>query len=162
MIRSVFIPIPKKGDAKDCSNYRTITLISHDSKVMLKIQRSSPTVVKVLNPISGFPAWGSDKETRNPQGTWPSRPAGLDYKTSTGLEKTETPVLETTKKTLPTPRVRGKEQWPHRRLNRNYLPVLEGLLGWQGLITRMGTRAAAIWEGPPWHKPSWRSPLTWP
>ena len=56
MIRSVFIPIPKKGDAKDCSNYRTITLISHDSKVMLKIQRSSPTVVKVLNPISGFPA----------------------------------------------------------------------------------------------------------
>ena len=56
MIRSVFIPIPKKGDAKDCSNYRTITLISHDSKVMLKIQRSSPTVVKVLNPTSGFPA----------------------------------------------------------------------------------------------------------
>ena len=35
--RSVFIPIPKKGDAKDCSNYRTIALISHASKVMLKI-----------------------------------------------------------------------------------------------------------------------------
>ena len=34
---SVFIPIPKKGNAKECSNYRTITLISHDSKVMLKI-----------------------------------------------------------------------------------------------------------------------------
>ena len=34
--RSVFIPIPKKGNAKECSNDRTITLISHASKVMLK------------------------------------------------------------------------------------------------------------------------------
>ena len=35
--RSVFIPIPKKGNAKECSNYSTIELISHASKVMLKI-----------------------------------------------------------------------------------------------------------------------------
>ena len=35
--KSVFIPIPKKGSAKECSNYRTIALISHVSKVMLKI-----------------------------------------------------------------------------------------------------------------------------
>ena len=35
--RSVFIPIPKKGNAKQCSNYHTISLISHTSKVMLKI-----------------------------------------------------------------------------------------------------------------------------
>ena len=35
--RSVFIPIPKKSNAKECSNYRTIALISHASKVMLKI-----------------------------------------------------------------------------------------------------------------------------
>ena len=35
--RSVFIPIPNKGDAKKCSNYRTIAFISHASKVMLKI-----------------------------------------------------------------------------------------------------------------------------
>ena len=35
--RSVFIPIPKKGNAKECSNYYTITLISHASKVMFKI-----------------------------------------------------------------------------------------------------------------------------
>jgi len=35
--RSVFIPIPKKGNAKECSNYRTIALIAHASKVMLKI-----------------------------------------------------------------------------------------------------------------------------
>ena len=35
--RSVFVPIPKKGDAKEWSNYCTIVLISHGSKVMLKI-----------------------------------------------------------------------------------------------------------------------------
>ena len=35
--RSIFIPIPKKGNAKECSNYHTIALISHASKVMLKI-----------------------------------------------------------------------------------------------------------------------------
>ena len=35
--RSVFIPIPKKGNAKECSNYQTTALISHASKVMLKI-----------------------------------------------------------------------------------------------------------------------------
>ena len=35
--RSVWIPVPKKGNAKECSNYRTIALISHASKVMLKI-----------------------------------------------------------------------------------------------------------------------------
>ena len=35
--KSVFIPIPKKGNAKECSNYLTIALISHTSKVMLKI-----------------------------------------------------------------------------------------------------------------------------
>ena len=35
--RAVFIPIPKKGNPKECSNYCTIALISHASKVMLKI-----------------------------------------------------------------------------------------------------------------------------
>ena len=35
--RSVFIPIPKKGNTKECSNYHTVALISHASKVMLKI-----------------------------------------------------------------------------------------------------------------------------
>ena len=35
--RSVFISIPKKGNAKECANYHTIALISHASKVMLKI-----------------------------------------------------------------------------------------------------------------------------
>ena len=35
--KSVFIPIPKKANAKECSNYHTIALISHTSKLMLKI-----------------------------------------------------------------------------------------------------------------------------
>ena len=35
--RSVFIPIPEKGNLKECSNYYTVVLISHTSKVMLKI-----------------------------------------------------------------------------------------------------------------------------
>ena len=35
--KSVFIPVPKKGNAKECSNYHTIALISHASKAMLKI-----------------------------------------------------------------------------------------------------------------------------
>ena len=37
---SVFIPIPKKGNAKECSNYRTIALISHASKVTLKFSKT--------------------------------------------------------------------------------------------------------------------------
>ena len=38
--RSVFIPIPKKGNAKECSNYHTIVVFSHASKVMLKIPQA--------------------------------------------------------------------------------------------------------------------------
>ena len=40
--RSVFIPIPKKGNAKLYANYSTITLLSHTSKVMLKILQATP------------------------------------------------------------------------------------------------------------------------
>ena len=39
--RSVFLPIPKKGNTKECSNYCIIALISHTSKVMLKILQAS-------------------------------------------------------------------------------------------------------------------------
>ena len=42
--RSVFIPGPKKGNAKECSNYHTIALISHASKVMLKILQARPAI----------------------------------------------------------------------------------------------------------------------
>ena len=46
-IRSVFIPIPKKGNAEECSNYRTIALISHTSKVCSKF--SKPGCNKYVN-----------------------------------------------------------------------------------------------------------------
>ena len=47
--RSVFIPIPKKGNAKECSNYHTIALVSHTSKVMLKILQAR--LQKYLNRV---------------------------------------------------------------------------------------------------------------
>ena len=84
--------------------------------------------MKVLNPMSGCPAWEYDKGTGNPQGMWPWRPAGFDYNTSTGLGETETPVLDGKYKTLHASTLRRKEQWPHRRLSQNQLLVLEGLL----------------------------------
>ena len=40
--KAVFIPIPKKGNAEECSEYHTIAIISHASKVMLKIFQASP------------------------------------------------------------------------------------------------------------------------
>ena len=46
--RSVFIPIPKKGNAKECSNYHKITLVSHANKVMLKILQ--PRLQQYVNP----------------------------------------------------------------------------------------------------------------
>ena len=46
--RSVFIPISKKGNVKECSNYCTIALISHASKVMLKILQAR--LKKYVNP----------------------------------------------------------------------------------------------------------------
>ena len=53
--RSVFIPIPKKGNVKDCSNYCTIALISHASKVMLKILqgRLQQYVNRELSEVQG-------------------------------------------------------------------------------------------------------------
>ena len=77
--RSVFIPIPKKGNAKGCSNYCTITLISHAIKVMLKIlqarlqqyvNRELPDVQLILDkteePEIKFPtSAGSSKKQEN-------------------------------------------------------------------------------------------------
>ena len=91
-------------------------------------QRNSPTIVKVLNPMPGFPACGSDKETGNPQGSWPWRSEEFDYKTSTGLWEIETLVLKGMNKILHAPSFRGKEQWPQFWFNQNYLLVLESLL----------------------------------
>ena len=43
--------------------------------------------MKVLNPTSGFPTWGSSERLRNPQGIWLCRPAGFGHKIFTGLWK---------------------------------------------------------------------------
>ena len=64
--RSVFIPVPKKGNAKGCSNYCTIALISHANKVMLKIlqARLQQYVNHELPDVqAGF---RKDKGTRDP------------------------------------------------------------------------------------------------
>ena len=52
--RSVFIPIPKKGNAKECSNYHTIAPISHASKVMLKILKPGFSSTGTMNVQTGF------------------------------------------------------------------------------------------------------------
>ena len=46
--RAVFIPIPKKGNAKECSNYHTVALIAHSSKVMLKILPSQASAIREI------------------------------------------------------------------------------------------------------------------
>ena len=61
--RSVFIPIPKKGNAKECSNNHTIELISHASKVMLKI-------LQVLGEGNGNPLQYSCLENPMKGGAW--------------------------------------------------------------------------------------------
>ena len=55
--KSVFIPIPKKGNAKECSNYQTIALISHASKILLKILQDNLQQyvnLKLLDVITEF------------------------------------------------------------------------------------------------------------
>ena len=91
-------------------------------------QRRSPTVIKFLNPTSGFPTWGSSKGTRNPQGIWLWKPSVFDYRISTGLGEAETPLLEGINKILYAPGPRVKKQWPHRKLNQIHLLVMEVLL----------------------------------
>ena len=44
---SVFIPIPKKGNAKECSNYCTIAIITHASKVMLKFSKQALAIYEL-------------------------------------------------------------------------------------------------------------------
>ena len=63
--RSVFIPIPKKSNAKECSNYRTIALMSHASKVMLKIlqARLQQCVNRELSDVqAGFRKGGGTRD----------------------------------------------------------------------------------------------------
>ena len=98
-----------------------------------KLENNYTTGVKVLSPTSGFPTWRSSNGRRNFQRIRLWRLAGFDCRASTGLGETETPLLEGTYKVVCAPGPRGKEQWPHRRLNQTYLLVLEGLLQRRGV-----------------------------
>ena len=61
--RLVFIPIPKKGNAKECSNYRTLALISHASKVMLKIQKAEKPDIKWPTSFGSLKKQESSRKT---------------------------------------------------------------------------------------------------
>ena len=63
--RSVFIPIPKKGNAKECSNYCTIALVSHFSKVMLKIVKARLQQYVNCELPDAQDGFKKDKETRD-------------------------------------------------------------------------------------------------
>ena len=82
--RSVFIPIPKKGNPKECSNYRTIVLISHASKVMLKIlqARLQQYVNKELPDVQAHFRKGEEPEIRLSISAGPSKKQETSRKTS--------------------------------------------------------------------------------
>ena len=79
--RSVFIPIPKKGNAKECSNYCTVALISHDSKVMLKIlqARLQQYLNQMFKLVLGKP---EEPEIKLPTSTGSSKKQESSRKTS--------------------------------------------------------------------------------
>ena len=92
---SVFIPIPKKGNAKECSNYHTIALISHTSKVMLKIlqARLQQYVNHELSDVQAGFRKGRGPETKLPTSAGSS-------KKQESFRKTSTSALLTIPKTL--------------------------------------------------------------
>ena len=63
--RSVFIPIPKKGNAKDFSNYRTVALTSHASKIMLKILQARLQQYMNRKPLNVQAGFRKGRETRD-------------------------------------------------------------------------------------------------
>ena len=69
--RSLFIPIPKKGNAKECSNYCTVLLISHTSKVMLKIlqARLQQNVNRELSDVLLVLVKAEEREIKLPTST---------------------------------------------------------------------------------------------
>ena len=69
--RSVFISVPKKGNAKECSNYHTIGFISHASKVMLKILQARLQYVnhELRDVQAGFSKGREDPEIKLPAST---------------------------------------------------------------------------------------------
>ena len=82
--RSLFNPIPKKGNAKECSNYRTIARISHASKVMLKIlqARLQQYMNRELPDVQGVLEKAEEPEIKLPTSTGSSKRQESSRKTS--------------------------------------------------------------------------------
>ena len=88
--RSVFIPIPKKGSAKECSNYRTVGLISHASKIMLKIlqARLQQYVNRELPDVQLGLERAEEPEIKLPTFIGSQRKQGNSRKTTTSVSLT--------------------------------------------------------------------------
>ena len=103
--RSVFIPIPKKGNAKECSNYGTIALISEASKVMLKILQARLQHMWTVN----FPMFKLDLEkAEEPEIKLPTSVGSS--KKQENSRKTSISALLTTQKPL-TNSINGVINW---------------------------------------------------
>ena len=63
--KGVFIPTPKKGNAKECSDYHTIALISHTSKIMLKIDQARLQQYVNLELLDVQAGFGKSRGTRD-------------------------------------------------------------------------------------------------
>ena len=85
--RSVFIPIPKKGNAKECSNYCTIAVISHTSKVMLNILQAmlQQYVNRELPDVQAGLRKGREPEIKLPTSSGASENQENSRKTSTSV-----------------------------------------------------------------------------
>ena len=95
--RSVFIPIPKKGNAKECSNYCTIALTSHTSKVMFKIlqARLQQYVNHVLPDVQAVLEKAEEPEIKLPTNFGSSKKQESSRKTSTSALLTPPKPLTT-------------------------------------------------------------------
>ena len=87
---------------------------------------------------------------------------GFDYKLSRALGKTEKPLLEGTDKTVPAPRLMGKEKRQHKSLKQTDLLASVADVSWQWLTAGTEALATAVLEASHWHELSWRLPLTLP
>ena len=102
--RSVFIPIPKKGNAKECSKYHTIALISHASKVRLKIlqARLQQYVNRELPNVQDGFRKAEEPEIKLPTSAGSSKKQECSRKTST-CDLLNTPKLLQRRQWHPTP-----------------------------------------------------------
>ena len=111
--------------------------------------------MKVLSPMLGFPSWGPGKGIRKPQGLWPWRPVGFDYKNHAGLGETETSFLMDTNKIFWPLGLRRKEQWPQEETEPD-LPVSVG-----GYAAKAWVSRCSLWAWGQGSSNLGRCPMLW-